>query len=101
MVIGCTSASVDATDLARYLAAPPSEGGLGLRAALNLDGGRSAQLWVRQAGPDGADLSLPAVSAVPVMLTVRATDEARTGRGAGDRRTNVRGTDVRGTGGRD
>jgi hypothetical protein len=53
-----TTARVEASELARFLAAPPARGGLGCRDALNLDGGSSTQLVARwgdfEARVDGA-----------------------------------------------
>lgn len=47
VVLLVTTAAVDATELARFLAAAPAAGGLGCREALNLDGGSSTQLAAR------------------------------------------------------
>jgi hypothetical protein len=58
VVLLATTARVETTELARFLAAPPAHGGLGCRDALNLDGGSSTQLVARwgdfQARVDGA-----------------------------------------------
>jgi hypothetical protein len=45
-----TTARIEANAFARALAAPAAEGGLGCRAALNLDGGPSTQLHARWRG---------------------------------------------------
>jgi hypothetical protein len=44
VVLLVTTSSPDATELARFLAAPPADGGIGCEEALNLDGGSSTQL---------------------------------------------------------
>jgi hypothetical protein len=58
VVLLVTTVRVDATELARFLAAPAADGGLGCRDALNLDGGGSTQLAARwgdfEARVDGA-----------------------------------------------
>lgn len=43
-------------ELQEYLALPESEGGLGVRDAMNLDGGSSSQLWV---GAGGSEIRIP------------------------------------------
>jgi len=50
VVLLVTTSRVDATELARLLAAPAADGGLGCRDALNLDGGSSTQLAARWGG---------------------------------------------------
>jgi len=47
VVLLVATSRVDATELARFLAAPAEAGGLGCRDALNLDGGGSTQLAAR------------------------------------------------------
>lgn len=58
VVLLVTTAPVDATELAQFLATPPARGGIGCGDALNLDGGSSTQLVARwgdfQARVDGA-----------------------------------------------
>lgn len=69
LVIGVTGpVPAEATGLADFLVRAEAEGGIGLVWALNLDGGSSAQMFVRGGGPDGTDLHVPAPSAVPVLL---------------------------------
>lgn len=71
LVLGSTGLeSFEARRLARLLAAPESEGGAELEWALNLDGGSSAQAFVRGGGADGADWIAPSFIAVPVLLVV-------------------------------
>ncbi len=60
IVIGATTGAVTLGELARLLARSPADGGAGLAAAINLDGGSSSQLHV--AGSDPALL----VAGVPV-----------------------------------
>jgi hypothetical protein len=50
VVLLVTTSSVDATELARFLAAPAAQGGIGCEEALNLDGGSSTQLVARWGG---------------------------------------------------
>jgi len=50
VVLLVTTSRVDATELARFLVAPPATGGIGCRDALNLDGGSSTQLAARWGG---------------------------------------------------
>jgi hypothetical protein len=47
VVLLVTTVRVEASDLARFLAAPPAAGGIGCKDALNLDGGSSTQLTAR------------------------------------------------------
>ena len=69
IVLGCTGPfPVGAVALATFLATPTTRGGLGLVHALNLDGGSSAQMFVRR--PGGEDISLPGGVAVPNVLAV-------------------------------
>ncbi|MEM7244342.1 MAG: phosphodiester glycosidase family protein [Acidobacteriota bacterium] len=70
VVLGCSTRSIDLPTLARLLAATPDGGGLGLRDALNLDGGSSSQLYCRDGREEG-DLVVPGFARVPVVLTVR------------------------------
>jgi hypothetical protein len=46
-IVIAVATKIEATDLARFLAAPPEMGGLGCADALNLDGGPSTQLVAR------------------------------------------------------
>lgn len=74
IVLGTTSPfPAEANALARALAASEEAGGAGLVDALNLDGGGSAQLWIRGAADDGSDVALPGLSPVPDLLVVEAT----------------------------
>jgi len=59
--------------LAARLARPVAEGGAGLVEVLNLDGGSSAQFYVRGGRGDG-DLIEPGLARVPVLLTLEAVD---------------------------
>ena len=69
LVLGCTGPSaVDAGVLARFLATPEADGGVGLVDALNLDGGGSSQLHVR--GVPGGDIALPGVPVANVLVVV-------------------------------
>lgn len=71
LVIGSTGAGLaEASALARLLARPEAEGGAGLRQVLNLDGGSSAQFWVRGGAEPEGDLHEPAFHAVPVLLAI-------------------------------
>lgn len=68
VVLGSTGPTpVSATDLAAFLARPEREGGAGLVNALNLDGGSSAQLYVRDSG--GGSLDLAGIP-VPVLIEI-------------------------------
>ena len=68
VVLGSTGPTpVSATDLAAFLARPEREDGAGLVNALNLDGGSSAQLYVRDSGGGAMDFSgIP----VPVLIEI-------------------------------
>lgn len=71
LVLGSTGLlPAGARGLAAFLAEPEERGGAGLVEALALDGGSSAQLWVRGAGEDGSDLVVPGGVAVPSLLAV-------------------------------
>ena len=73
-MLGSTGlAAVDATDLARFLARPESEGGAGLASALALDGGSSAQLWIERPAVGEPELVVPGVP-VPNLVAVVPTD---------------------------
>jgi hypothetical protein len=67
VVVLVVSTRADATALARFLADPPDQGGLGCRDALNLDGGPSTQLVVKL---PGLTLSRPGGWGVPNALVV-------------------------------
>lgn len=74
LVLGSSGiARADAKDLAARLARPESEGGAGLVEVLNLDGGSSAQLYLR-GGLGEADLLEPGLVRVPVVLTLETID---------------------------
>jgi exopolysaccharide biosynthesis protein len=74
LVLGSTGvARADAPKLAARLARSESEGGAGLREVLNLDGGSSAQLFIR-GGRGDADLIEPGLARVPVLLTLERRD---------------------------
>lgn len=74
LVLGSTGiARADAPTLAARLARPLAAGGAGLVDVLNLDGGSSAQLFVR-GGHGEADLLEPGLVRVPVVLTLEASD---------------------------
>jgi uncharacterized protein YigE (DUF2233 family) len=66
-VIGSTGPSpVEARDLAAFLARGEAQGGAGLVDALNLDGGSSSQLYVRDGGIDLPGIEVPdAIVVVP------------------------------------
>ena len=67
VVVLVVSTRAEATALARFLADPPEQGGLGCRDALNLDGGASTQLVVKL---PALTLSLPGGWGVPNALVV-------------------------------
>lgn len=67
VVLLVITSRVDATELARFLAAGPEEGGAGCRDALNLDGGSSTQLAARW---DGFQAGVEGVWGVPNALVV-------------------------------
>lgn len=67
LVLAVTAAPAEVTEFARFLALPRSEGGLGCRNALNLDGGQSTQL---HAALPGLSLHLRGGWAVPNALVV-------------------------------
>jgi exopolysaccharide biosynthesis protein len=67
VVVLVVSTKAESTPFARFLAAPPDQGGLGCQDALNLDGGPSTQLVVKL--PTLA-LSLPGGWGVPNALVV-------------------------------
>lgn len=54
-------------DLARFMAGPPKDGGLGLSHALNFDGGSSTQAYAKSGD---FELNLPGFVAIPVGLGV-------------------------------
>ncbi|HSJ96674.1 MAG TPA: phosphodiester glycosidase family protein, partial [Myxococcota bacterium] len=67
VVLLVTRSRVDASELARFLAAPADAGGLGCRDALNLDGGASTQLAARWGG---FEARVDGASGVPNALVV-------------------------------
>lgn len=74
-VLVASEGPVEINHLARLLAQKESEGGAGLKEALNLDGGASAQLFVQKGG---FYLSLPGLSRVPIALGIFARHPAQT-----------------------
>jgi hypothetical protein len=78
VVLLVTRSRVDASELARFLAAPADAGGLGCRDALNLDGGASTQLAARWGGfearVDGASGVPNALVVTPLPDPGRASD---------------------------
>ena len=67
VIVLVVSTRAGTTAFARFLADPPEKGGLGCRAALNLDGGASTQLVVKL---PALSLSLPGGWGVPNALVV-------------------------------
>ncbi|RIL06922.1 MAG: hypothetical protein DCC71_05100 [Proteobacteria bacterium] len=67
VVLLATRSRVEGAELARWLAAPARDGGLGCDEALNLDGGSSTQLTVRW---NGFDAAIEGLSGVPNALVV-------------------------------
>jgi hypothetical protein len=67
VVLVATRSRVEGADLARWLAAPARDGGLGCDEALNLDGGSSTQLVARW---NGFAASIDGASGVPNALVV-------------------------------
>ena len=67
VIVLVVSTKAESTAFARFLADPPEKGGLGCRAALNLDGGASTQLVVKL---PALTLSVPGGWGVPNALVV-------------------------------
>lgn len=67
LIIIASEGSLPIQELAKILAKPEAKGGIGLRNALNLDGGSSTQLYIKFSE---FELSLPSLTKVPVGLGV-------------------------------
>ncbi len=73
IVIVATEGALLTSDFAALLRRPESEGGLGCRDALNLDGGSSTQLWFKQ-GARRIEIPARRLVANAVLLLKRQTD---------------------------